>query len=63
MMAAGEVLYLSLTQDFGFKNILWVFSGRRGIHLWVCDQKARKMSNEVRSAVIDNLNIISVKKK
>lgn len=59
MIAAGEVLHESLVKDFGFENILWVFSGRRGIHLWICDKVAREMQNEVRSAVIENLSLIS----
>ena len=60
MKAAANILHKSLEEDFGFESILMVFSGRRGIHLWVCDQSARMMPNDVRSSVIDNLNLVSV---
>ena len=36
--AAYEVLKVILEDSFGFTNILWVFSGRRGLHAWVCDK-------------------------
>ena len=43
--------------DFGFKHILWVYSGRRGIHAWVCDARARRLSNELRTAIVEYLSV------
>lgn len=54
---ASEVLKQALTIDFGFKHIIWVFSGRRGIHAWICDERARSMRNDARAAVTNYLNI------
>ena len=46
-----------LKEDFDFENVLWVFSGRRGLHAWICDEGAREMTNEMRSAVVGYCNI------
>ena len=57
MVAAYEVLKVALEDDFGFKNLLWVFSGRRGIHAWVCDDRARLMNNQIRGCTTAYLDL------
>lgn len=54
--AAYDVLKEILNKAFGFKHILWVYSGRRGIHAWVCDYEARIMNKKLRSSLTDFLN-------
>lgn len=50
---------VGLRQDFGFKHILWVYSGRRGVHCWVGDDSARALANEGRSAIADYFSVVS----
>jgi len=52
MTCAIKVLEYILTKIFGFKNKLWVFSGRRGVHCWVCDPKVLTYSKTVRTSII-----------
>jgi DNA primase small subunit len=56
--AAVHVLHSALTEQFGWKRILWVYSGRRGIHAWVSDREAMDLTDEQRRAVVGFLGIM-----
>ncbi|KAI9312508.1 putative DNA primase small subunit [Dichotomocladium elegans] len=58
MTVAIKVIDASLREDFGFKHLLWVYSGRRGVHCWVSDERARKLSNESRKAIVNFLEVV-----
>eukprot|EP00904_Undaria_pinnatifida_P010684 jgi/Undpi1/6746/HiC_scaffold_20.g09225.m1 len=59
MTMAVEVMDVGLRQDFGFKHILWIYSGRRGVHCWVADDAARALTNEGRGAVADYFSVVA----
>lgn len=58
MTIAIKIIHRALSDDFGFKSILWVYSGRRGVHCWVCDESARALTAEARKAIVSYLEII-----
>ena len=60
MGMATEVMDEGLRNDFGFEHVAWFYSGRRGVHCWVCDDSARKLSNEARSAVATYFEVRNV---
>jgi DNA primase small subunit len=39
---------------------MWIYSGRRGVHCWVCDDHARTLSAEVRRAIVGYIEVVKV---
>lgn len=58
--AAIKVITHMLTKAYGFKHIMWVFSGRRGVHCWVKDRDAMNMDMESRQSVLSFMKEPSV---
>lgn len=58
MKIGAKILHTVLTREFGFKHLLFVFSGRRGFHCWVCDKEARELGADARKAIADYFSVV-----
>ncbi|KAI8089598.1 uncharacterized protein BX664DRAFT_333431 [Halteromyces radiatus] len=58
MTIAVKVIDTCLRDDFGFEHLLWVYSGRRGVHCWVSDERARQLDNDSRKAIVGYLEVV-----
>ena len=53
LACAIKVLNYVLRKVYCFKHLLFVFSGRRGVHCWVGDTRARLMSESARRGIVE----------
>ncbi|EGV64312.1 hypothetical protein CANTEDRAFT_114015 [Yamadazyma tenuis ATCC 10573] len=58
---ATKIIDTALREDFGFKHLIWVFSGRRGAHCWISDKRARELDETVRRSIVEYLDILGSK--
>ena len=56
--AAVRVLDSAIRQQFGYEHLLWVYSGRRGIHLWVSDREAMALTDDQRRSLVNFLTVV-----
>lgn len=59
LITAVEVIENALSEDFGFNQLMFVFSGGRGLHIWVCDKRARELKDSVRKGLVDYLELVT----
>ncbi|KAF8330760.1 prim-pol domain-containing protein [Cantharellus anzutake] len=56
--AAVDVIDHVLREQFGYNHLLWVYSGRRGIHCWVSDQAAMSLTDDARRSLLEFVKLI-----
>mgnify|MGYP003366173007 FL=1 len=52
------MINVALKDDFGFQDMIWIYSGRRGAHCWCNDERAMQLTDVQRRNVLDYLNVI-----
>jgi DNA primase small subunit len=57
MYMAMDTINTVLYDDFQFQYIQWFYSGRRGIHGWVCDTNAKTLTDPGRTAIANYLTV------
>lgn len=57
-MEAAACVIVLFCQVFGFERYFFVFSGRRGLHCWICDDDARALRKPMRLEMLKLFNIV-----
>ncbi len=57
-LLSSRTYLIHIIEDFGFRHLLWIYSGRRGIHCWISDQSALALTDEERKAIMSWLEVI-----
>jgi DNA primase small subunit len=55
---AIKVVDVALRDDFGFEHIIWIYSGRRGVHAWISDKDARELDDDKRKAITGYFEVL-----
>ncbi|KIW28058.1 uncharacterized protein PV07_07742 [Cladophialophora immunda] len=55
---AIKVVDVALREDFGFEHIIWIYSGRRGVHAWISDREARELDDDKRKAITGYFEVL-----
>ena len=60
---AASFIDETMKDDFGFKEVIWIFSGRRGVHGWVMDKITQDFDQAQRVAILNYLTFIHDEKR
>ena len=58
MQDAYKIVDDTLRNEFGFEDIVWIFSGGRGYHAWVLDKIVYDLSEEQRKSIVAYIQLI-----
>lgn len=56
--AAVRVIDAAIRDQLGYEHLIWIYSGRRGIHLWISDPEAIDLTDEQRKAIVGWLTVV-----
>ncbi|KAN0012414.1 hypothetical protein ACTFIU_007715 [Dictyostelium citrinum] len=57
LAVSAEFIDNYLRECFGFQQIMYVFSGRRGLHIWVSDRAAQYLTKENRASILNHIRV------